>query len=411
MGRFDQHFLMDIDTIQDYAKEKLHLFAPDEPLLCEDLGDGNINYVYRLKSKKTGKSFVLKHADVRTRSKASEVSLDRIRIEAEALILQGTLAPGFVPEVYHFDIVMGCIVMEDLYDYENMRAALCRRERFPKFAEDITTFLAQTLIRSTDLVIPPEEKKELMKKFINPSLCAITERKVFNDPFSDFSGRNKPFPPIRKFLEHELYEDEALRLEAAKMKEIFKNSAQALIHGDLHTGSIMVRQDSTMILDPEFAFYGPIGYDVGNVIANLVFAWISAYADMPAGEQREAQLSYLKETIEAVPDLFRRKALTIIHREATEHMTEAAGVPEWYLDDVLTDTAGFAALELIRRVIGSAKVRDLTCIEDENNRAFAEKFCILLAKDIIFHRKKQYHDGASYTAAMEHFVSCQTERR
>lgn len=404
MGQFDKHFLMDSHTIQVYAKEKLHLFAPEESVICEDLGDGNINYVFRLKSKDSGKSFVLKHADTRTRSKASEVSLDRIRIEAEALMMEGRLAPGFVPEVYHFDITMGCIVMQDLFDYENLRTALCRRKCFPRLAEDITTFLAQTLIRSTDLVIPSQKKQELIKKFMNPSLCAITERKVFNDPYSNFSGRNKPFLPIIDFLEHELYEDEALRLEAAKMKEVFKNKAQALIHGDLHTGSIMVRQDSTMVLDPEFAFYGPIGYDVGNVIANLIFAWISAYVDMPLGEKRDAQLAYLADTIRAVPDLFCEKALEIIRNEATEHMTEAAGVSEWYLEDVLTDTAGFAALELMRRIIGSAKVRDMTQIEDEEKRIFAEKFCVHLAKDIIFHREKKYHDGESYVSALEYFV-------
>ena len=404
MEQFDKHFLMDMETIQVYAKMKLNLFAPDEPLICQDLGDGNINYVYRLKSAQTGKSYILKHADTRTRSKASEVSLDRIRIEAEALMMEGELAPGFVPEVYYFDITMGCIVMQDLYDYENLRTALCNRKQFPKLADDITTFMAQTLIRSTDLVIPPEQKREMIRRFINPSLCAITERKVFNDPFSNFSGRNKPFELVAEFLEHELYEDDALRLEAAKLKEIFKNSAQALIHGDLHTGSIMVRQDSTMVLDPEFAFYGPIGYDVGNVIANLIFAWISAYVDMDLGEERDAYLKYLADTITVIPDLFREKALKIIYSESTEHMTEAAGVPEWYLDDVLTDTAGFAALELIRRIIGSAKVKGITEIRDKQRRAFAEKFCIRLAKDIIFNRGTRYHSGDSYTQAMQYFL-------
>lgn len=228
---------------------------------------------------------------------------------------------------------------------------------------------------------------------------------MFNDPFSDFSGRNKPFEPIVDFLKHELYEDDALRLEAAKLKEIFKNSAQALIHGDLHTGSIMVREDSTMVLDPEFAFYGPIGYDVGNVIANLIFAWISAYVDMDSGEDRDNYLEYLTDTISRIPDLFREKALKIINGESTEHMTEATGVPEWYLENVLTDAAGFTSLELIRRIIGSAKVKDITQIRDRQHRAFAEKFCIRLAKDIIFHRETRYHNGESYIQAMRYYVS------
>ena len=46
-------------------------------------------------------------------------------------------------------------------------------------------------------------------------------------------------------------------------------AAEALIHGDLHTGSIMVNQDETKVIDPEFAFYGPMGFDVGLLLANF----------------------------------------------------------------------------------------------------------------------------------------------
>ena len=67
-------------------------------------------------------------------------------------------------------------------------------------------------------------------------------------------------------------------LKIAKIKFDFMNNAQALLHGDLHTGSIFVREDSTRMFDPEFAFFGPIGYDVGNVIANLIFAWDNGHA-------------------------------------------------------------------------------------------------------------------------------------
>ena len=74
-------------------------------------------------------------------------------------------------------------------------------------------------------------------------------------------------------MKKELYEDEALKLAVAKLKFEFMNNAQALIHGDLHTGSIFVKQDSTRVFDPEFAFYGPMGYDIGNVVANMIFAW------------------------------------------------------------------------------------------------------------------------------------------
>lgn len=55
----------------------------------------------------------------------------------------------------------------------------------------------------------------------------------------------------------------------------FCERAQALIHGDLHTGSIMVTADSTQVIDPEFAFYGPMGFDIGAFLGNLILAFFA----------------------------------------------------------------------------------------------------------------------------------------
>ena len=108
----------------------------------------------------------------------------------------------------------------------------------------------------------------MVKSFINPELCEITEDLVLTEPYNDCNHRNNVFPPIADFVRRELYEDDALKLAVAKLKFEFMNNAQSLIHGDLHTGSIFVKQDSTRVFDPEFAFYGPMGYDIGNVVAN-----------------------------------------------------------------------------------------------------------------------------------------------
>ena len=55
----------------------------------------------------------------------------------------------------------------------------------------------------------------------------------------------------------------------------FGERAQALIHGDLHTSSVMVTSESTQVIDPEFAFYGPMGFDVGAFLGNLILAFFA----------------------------------------------------------------------------------------------------------------------------------------
>ena len=171
-------------------------------------------------------------------------------------------------------------IMEDMVGHTMMRTGLLNHETYPEFADHVTTFLANCLLRTSDLVMNHKEKKELVKEFINPDLCGITEDLVFMEPYTDCFDRNHVFPPNKAFIQKELYEDESLRLEAAKLKFEFMNHAQALIHGDLHTGSVFINQEHTYIFDPEFAFYGPMGYDIGNVIANLLFAWCNGDAEI-----------------------------------------------------------------------------------------------------------------------------------
>ena len=143
-----------------------------------------------MKDLDTGRSVIIKHGDKVSRTGGSQVSTDRNRIEAEVLKLEGELAPGSVPEVYLYDPVMCCLVMEDLKDYGNMRYELIKHQIFPGFAEDITTFMAQTLIGTTDVVLDPREKKQLAGRFINPDLCRVTERLVYTEPYRNLEGKN-----------------------------------------------------------------------------------------------------------------------------------------------------------------------------------------------------------------------------
>jgi 5-methylthioribose kinase len=397
MPRFDRHFRMNEQDAVAYAREKLAIFGGSEELTCREIGDGNINYVFRIKSEATGKSVIIKHADVSVRSTSGSLSTDRNRIEAEILQMEGRLAPGMVPEVYLYDPVMCCLAMEDLSDHEIMRYALMGYKTFDGFAEAISGFLVDTLLPTTDLVMDPVEKKELVKRYINPELCRITESLVYTEPYTNNRGRNVVFAPNEEFVRGALYGDAALHLEVAKLKIAFENNAQALIHGDLHTGSIFVKPGSVKVIDPEFAFYGPIGYDVGNVIANLFFAW--ARARVGRDERRGGFLAWLDRTAADVIDLFKAKFMKAFREQASEAFAGTEGFAEWYLGSILEDTAGITGMEMNRRIVGSAKVKDITTIEDPDKRALAERIVMLAAKELIL-RRARFTSGSDYVRVL-----------
>lgn len=395
MSRFEKYFLMkSADTI-DYVLEKMPSVDWDKAsMTSKEIGDGNLNYVFKVEDAK-GHSVIVKHAGEQLRiSKDMIISTDRNRIESEILLLQDKLAPGLVPKVYLYDTVMCACLMEDLSDHEMMRTAMMEHKTFPLFADHISTFMVNTLLGTSDVVMDHKEKKALVKSFINPQLCEITEDLVLTEPYNDINHRNLVFEPNKKFMQKELYEDKDLHLEVAKIKFNFMCNAQALLHGDLHTGSIFVKEDSTRIFDPEFAFYGPMGYDIGNLIANLIFAWDNGHA-----YGKEEFCSWVLDTIKDSINMFIEKFNKFYDAKVSEPMAKVKGFKEHYLNSILADTASFCGTELIRRTVGMAQVKDVTKIEDSEKRKFAERVNVLLAKKCIMHPNK-FMNGEDYVAAL-----------
>ncbi len=406
MSRFDTYFLMKTEDVAEYVQEKLSFFPEDAKLESKEIGDGNLNYVFRVKDVETGKSIIVKQADEALRISAEmKISKDRGRIEAKILGIQGKYAPGLVPEVYLYDGVMCALTMQDMVGHTMMRTGLINHEIYPLFAEHISTFLVNSLLLTTDVVMGHKEKKEYVKSFINPDLCEISEDLVYSEPFIDYNHRNNVFPANKEFVQKELYDDKILHLEAAKCKFDFMNNAQALIHGDLHTGSIFINKEHTYIFDPEFAFYAPMGYDIGNVIANMFFAWCNGDATMEDSTEKEEFCGWTLDTIEEIVDQFIAKFKVSFRENVTDTMAKTEGFMEWYLDSILRDTAAVAGFESIRRTVGMANVKDITGISDEKKRARAERIIITLAKDYILNRETSFRSGADYRDAIQKAIA------
>ncbi len=382
-----KYYELDEKTVIDYITNKVDFFAKDAVLETEEIGDGNLNLVFRIKDIKNNTSVIAKQAlpYVRVAGEAWPLDIKRGEIESKILEIEYKLTGGLVPKIIKYDLDMYVMVMEDLSDYIIMRYGLLEHNIYPKFADQITDFLVKTLLLTSDVVMNHLEKKEYVKDFINPELCEITEDLVYTEPFGIYD-RNNVEEDLKEFTEKNIYADTKLKLEVAKLKFDFMNNAQSLLHGDLHTGSIFVNQESTMVIDPEFAFFGPMAYDVGALVANLLMAYISADAWIEDKEVKEKQKEYLLKTTGEVIDLFNEKFLKTWDEVVTDDMAKVEGFKEHYLEDVLINTAGVSGCEMIRRTVGFAHVKDLDAIPNNDKRIDAKKTNILMAKDLIKNR-------------------------
>jgi len=63
MSGFDTYFLMKTEDVGEYVQEKLHFFEDGVKLESKEIGDGNLNYVFRIKDTKSGKSIIVKQAE------------------------------------------------------------------------------------------------------------------------------------------------------------------------------------------------------------------------------------------------------------------------------------------------------------------------------------------------------------
>jgi len=354
---------------------------------------GNLNHVCRVSDDK-GHSIYIKQAGLVTRiSEDLTASVDRNRQESEILMIEEKLAPGMVPHVYFYDEVMCACGMEDCSDFLVMRQAMLEHKTYPFFADHITTFMVKTLLNTSDVVMDHRKKKALTKNFIIPDLDDITEKLVLTEPYLG-ADRNNIFEPNRVFIEKELYGDEELHLEVSKLKFNFMTKAQALLHGDLHTGSIFIKDDATKVFDCEFGTFAPIGYDVGNLIANLIFAY-----DNGLSTDDEIFCNWCLDTIEACVDMFVSKFDELYDEVVTEPMAKVEGFKEAFMADILQDTAGYAGTELHRRTVGLANVIDVTSIQDKKKRLIAERINILAGKEFI-KNQSSYKTGDDYVKAV-----------
>ena len=391
---------MDESVISEYimsmTKLRVLLDATDKStvLSVAEVGDGNLNFVYIITGP-TGKKLVVKQAlpYVRCVGESWPLTLERATFEYKALSEEYKHAPEYVPQVYHFDQVNAIIVMRFIESpHIILRKAFIQGLKFTTFADDLSTFLAKTLFNTSALALDGGLFRSKVSEWSkNTAMCALTEKVIFTDPYMVCDMNHWTQPHLDSWAE-DIRNDKLLKMAIGIMKSRFLQSTQALLHADLHSGSVMAKEGSTFVIDPEFAFYGPMGFDIGALLSNLLMAYFSQEATNGA-EYAE----WIVQQIIKLHELFEQKFLDLWNNSVRnnsvgelfhndiygKHGDTLSIAQSNYMRSLWQDTLGFTGAKMIRRIVGIAHVADLESIEDLEKRARCERRCLAMARELL----------------------------
>jgi 5-methylthioribose kinase len=374
---------LDAGSVEAYldGRPEWRARLPAGPLTIREVGDGNLNLVFIVRSAADPDTpgIVLKQSLpwVRVFGEGWPLTVERAVREARAYEAHAPVAGEALPAYLGFDETRYVIGLEDLGDLRVWRGALNDGEIHLGAASTIGRFVARVAFWTSDFGLQPEERKERLAASSNPELCRITEDLVLTEPYIEHA-HNWHHPALDPLVA-EIRSDAALRGEVGLLKHAFRTHAEALIHGDLHTGSVMVGGGRTAIIDPEFAFYGPVAFDLGALWANAVIAEVrAARLGRP-----DAFRAHLASIIRASWDAFRMELERLWPDRADPFLGDE--FREAWVRDVWRDAVGFAGTKAIRRMIGFAHVSDIETLE-EPDRSAAAAAVVRIGRRLILER-------------------------
>ena len=400
---------LEVSTIKNFIEnsDKIkNIIGDTKEIEIKEVGDGNLNLVFFVESKKN--SICIKQPLPYLRVlKDWPLTLKRSYYESEYMNIHSNHVADLMPKIYDFDPELCTITMEKLYPHIIMRHGLINATKYENFAEDISTFMAKTLFFTSDLYLKANQKKELNSRFImNTELCKITEDLIFTDPYM-YNKNNRWTTPHLDKQKKEIENNDDLKIAVSRLKIKFMSESQSLLHGDLHTGSIMVSENDTKVIDPEFAFYGPIGFDVGALLANLLMNFFSQNGHENNNGERKEFKKWILNLINMIWIKFENKFCNL-----WDEYPEGDGYPRQlfnnkqiikreqknYIQNIYNDSIGFAGAKIIRRIFGFAHNIDFDWIKDDKMRAICENKCANLGIEMQINSSK-YRDISSLIEA------------
>jgi 5-methylthioribose kinase len=305
------------------------LLRPGEELALEPAGEGNINWVRRVRISPSARSLVLKQArPALERFPEYQVTTERIVFEARYYeVARLSDLEGVLPGVLDFDEGERVLILEDLGAAERLDDALRRGADGQDAARALGQFLGRVHAATRDRPL-------LAQRFCNDAMRRLHGDHIFLLPFRQNSF---PLSPGLRPHAERIWKDNRLTARADAAYARYLGAKDTLVHGDVQAGNVLLTPVGPKLLDAEIAHLGDPAFDVGTLVAHLCVNALAQRSSNP-GSVETLWSVYRGVTGEAAPRF--------------------------------EEVALYAGIELLRRTLGAARLQAVA--RDEASLAVLE---------------------------------------
>lgn len=379
------------DNIIPYLKEHMPDFDDSVPVHIsvigegqeEEDGDGYVNYIFRIQTDQ--ERYVLKQGLPIARVTGAEMEMSRNKLDYDSMKIRSAIVPEYTPHVCFHDPDNNLFVMEDVSHLKISRFQFNRNVMFENFGRMCGECLGKTDFYTSEYYLDRAQFRSMMCRFENTAMRKIMEDGMFIDRFNTEIEQSLGAEFVR-FAEL-FSRDSRYVTELFKLRRSFMSHTDALIHADFHTSNIFASDDEMKVVDMEFTFVGPFGYDLGYLTGNLISQYCAACFKPFATEKERMEFkAYILATIKRLYYTYFLTFTNSWNEDCKLRYKNQNGLRRSIMDEVMVQSPGYASMVNWFRSASDIPYPDFDVIEDVNARRQAVTLSLLIDWQIMFER-------------------------
>lgn len=386
--------ILNKENIVEYLKEKIPELDYSKPLIIsmvgegnpEEDGDGYLNFIFRV-SDGNVKIIVKQGRTVGRMAGFTDLSTERTRLEYESMKIREAIVPEYIPKVYFYDADNQIFVTEDVSYLQIARFQLNKSVQFPHFASQAADFLARTHFYSSEFYLDTEQFRELDVHFTNHKMRDIFDNLVFLSSDGDKYTEGLPLSEEVKSFIKDIVFDSDMILARYQLRDKFMSKSEALLHADFHTSNIFLGEDEMKVIDMEYAFCGPMSFDLGYLQGNLISQYICAeFRDYDKEEDKLKFQSYILSTMKCLFDKYCEIFFTCWDKDAKVVYKNVPGLKEHLKEQMLHDMIGYCGTANLFRVVSDIDFPEYSALPEKKDEYNALGASVVIDHKMIVNR-------------------------